>query len=370
MQQMLLKRLIVRILQFFNYNYQTLSVFHHPGKKVSLPSYLFTFEESQRAFLELSAHSFNYQVDYSLGFRQKEVFTVLLPKVTFLGNSGGLVYQHKLITESVFDTVRLSKSPAFRFPALLWSRKKEGRYTSLMHLPWAETSNYHWFVDALPRLCLLLNHTEEIKLIVPAGMPAFQRQTLDFLLSGKSNITLVSIPKREKWLVEEFLFPSFIAHHNSGYLPPPIIQLIRQKVWQGYGVQESRQKKRLFISRAKTSKRRILNEEALIRLALVHGFQVVWAEDLSYQQQVQLFHQAEVVVGAHGAGLTNILFSEKCTLVELHPANQVKSHYFMLCQALGFAYHYLVGTLPDERWNFQVPEEAFSRLLNQILSTD
>lgn len=365
---MLLKRLIVRILQFFNYYQLTQSVFHHTGKKVVLESYVLTFNAAETGFLRRCAHSFNYQVDYTLGFRQKEVFTVPLSGVTFLGHSGALLDRHKLITESVFDGLRLSKSPAYRLPALLWRREKKGRYTSLMHLPWAQSSNYHWFVDALPRLCLLLNQQQEIKLIVPRHMPAFQRQTLAFLLDGHANFSLVAIPANEKWQVEEFLFPSFIAHHNSGYLPEAIIRQIREKIWRGYGIRKDNSRLRLFISRAKARKRRIRNEEALVAVLAPYAFQVVYAEDLSYLEQVQLFYQAEVVVGAHGAGLTNILFSESCTLVELHPDTQVKSHYFMLCRALDFSYYYLVGSQPDAHWDFVVEEYAFSALMNQVMN--
>ncbi len=54
--------------------------------------------------------------------------------------------------------------------------------------------------------------------------------------------------------------------------------------------------------------RKIINEAKIVELVKSHGFQVVFCEDLSYSQQVQLFAEAELVVGMHGAGLVNQIY--------------------------------------------------------------
>ena len=364
------KKWVGKVLSFTNYFYKTTSVFHHPAKKVLQPAYVVTFNPKETDFLTLCAHSFNYQIDYALGFRQKEVYTVPLQQVTFLGNSGALLLQDSLITESVFDSLRLVKSSAFKtFSWLGLTHKKKGFFTSVMHLPWAAQSNYHWFLDCLPRLYSLLDQIREpIQIIVPRQMPAFQRETLAFLLKDHRNFTLLPISKHEKWHLTDFIFPSFVSNHNSGYLPTAILQQIREKTWRGYGVEAAAEKKKLFISRRKASKRRVLNEEALVQLLRPYGFQVIFAEALTYQEQVQLFYNAEYVVAPHGAGLTNILFSKKCKVWELHPADVVKSHYFMLCKALAFDYFYSIGTLSGANLDFEIDEAEMAATLPTFLS--
>ena len=365
---MLIKKWVEKVLTGINYYYKTISVFHHPAKNVVQPGYLVSFNESETDFLRLAGNSFHYQVDYSLGFRQKEVFIVPLADVTFLGNSGAIILKDKLITESVFDTQRLVKSPAFKTPRLSLLRKKTGLFTSILHLPWAEQSNYHWFLDCLPRLHYLLETVQEpIKIIVSDRMPAFQQETLNFLIKDKPNFSTLAINKHEKWRLTNFIFPSFASNHNSGYLPTAFLQKIRREIWAGYKVQDYLGKTRLFISRRKASKRRILNEEALMEVMKPYGFQLVFAEDLTYQQQVQLFFNAELVVSAHGAGLTNVLFCKSCKVWEIHPANEVKSHYFMLSKALGFEYFYTIGSEADGNLDFTVDEEAFGQKLQAFL---
>ena len=367
---MLVKKWVGKVLTFINYYYKTVSIFHHPDKKIVQPSYLVSFNESETEFLKLAARSFNFQVDYSLGFRQKEVFTVNLSAITFLGNSGASISGDMVITESVFDAQRLVKSPAFKTPAWMgFSQKKKGLFTSILHLPWAEQSNYHWFLDCLPRLYYLLETVQEpVQIIVAEHMPAFQLETLVFLLKDYNNFSLVSINKHSKWQLPLFVFSSFVAHHNSGYLPVNVLNSIREKVWRGYEVEPSVGNNRIYISRCKAKKRRILNEEALVQVLEQHRFQIVLAEELTYKQQVQLFYNAMYIIAPHGAGLTNILFSKQCKVWELHPADQVKSHYFMLCKALEFSYEYTIGTTSDANLDFVIDEKDFTQNLQTFLA--
>jgi hypothetical protein len=47
------------------------------------------------------------------------------------------------------------------------------------------------------------------------------------------------------------------------------------------------------------------------------GIVPVDTERLSILDQIQLFKQARLIVGSHGAGLTNVIFSERAEVVEL-----------------------------------------------------
>lgn len=364
------KKLIYYFSAAINYYYQAVSVFHHPRKKVIQESYLVNFTPEEETFLEKCAQSFNYAVDYSKGFRQKELFIVPLTTVTFLGNSGAVVLNGKIVTESVFDQMRLVKSPAFRSPALLVPKRKTGRYVSIMHLPWAETSNYHWFLDVLPRLFLLQHIPEPLTLIVPQDMPVFQRETLNFLLVDCRHVKLETIAKNEKWQITDFILPSFVANHNSGYLPEIILKKMRSTIWAGYNVINEKPPKRcIYISRQKAKKRKILNEEEVLAALQPYQVEVIFAEELSYQQQVQLFYNAAVIIAPHGAGLTNILFSQQARVLELHPADIIKSHYFMLSKGLKFPYFYSIGSLSDHEFNFTADIPDFKLQLERLFTT-
>jgi hypothetical protein len=48
------------------------------------------------------------------------------------------------------------------------------------------------------------------------------------------------------------------------------------------------------------------------------------------------------VVGTHGAGLTNVLFSDAVKVIEIFPSWYVLPHYLYLCRSLGHPYDYCV----------------------------
>jgi len=320
-----------------------------------LPGHVVTFDAAETTFLEQAAASFNYSIDYSLGYRQKEQYLVRLRDIEFLGNSGAVVQDGKIVVESVFDGSRLAKSPAFKSPALLLPKYKRGLYTSVLHLPWAGNNNYHWFIDCLPRLYFVLQTMQEpIHIIMRRDLPEYQVQTLQFILQDCPDARIEFIGRYEKWQVEELILPSFVSNAQSGYLPAGISAWLRQKIWQGYNVHRANRKRRIYISRANARTRRVLNEAELLPILARYDFEIFRAEELSYQQQVQLFYEAEAVVAPHGAGLTNLLFAEQCQVLEFHPANQIKTHYFLLCKGLGFAYSAVTGSAGDALENYTI----------------
>jgi capsular polysaccharide biosynthesis protein len=71
----------------------------------------------------------------------------------------------------------------------------------------------------------------------------------------------------------------------------------------------------IFLSRRDSRVRVLLNEDELIRALEPLGFRVIVAGEMSVREQIEAFSQARVVVGAHGAGLTNLVFAPSCAFV-------------------------------------------------------
>ena len=363
----LLRKTVLKILSAVNYYYRAVSVFHHAGKTVLRPVEMVHFNESEQKFLTLCAASFNLEPDYSRGMWQKEISVTKLQNAVLLGNSGALALHDKIVVESVLDQRRLSLSPAWRMPAFMLKTRKKGLYASIFHFPWAETSNYHWFLDCLPRLFVLVQTVKEpLTLIANANMPPFQYDTLNFLLKDYPNIDVAYIRKNEKWECENILMPSFVANNVSGYLPKEVSSFLRANILKGYRIEPKNPYLKIYISRSRATKRRIKNETDLLPVLEKHGFEIVRPEELSYREQVQLFAECRVIAGPHGAGFTNTFFAQKATVLELHPATAVKPHYFLLSKGLDFDYHFLIGSEADEKLDFEIPVEALERKLDEI----
>ena len=65
--------------------------------------------------------------------------------------------------------------------------------------------------------------------------------------------------------------------------------------------------KRIFLSRKNCNKRQC-NEDELLPILQEYSFQVVYTENLSVAEQIQLFRNAEHVIGSSGAAFTNLIF--------------------------------------------------------------
>jgi capsular polysaccharide biosynthesis protein len=96
-------------------------------------------------------------------------------------------------------------------------------------------------------------------------------------------------------------------------------------------------KQRIFISRKE--KRRVINEDELVAVLSKFGFKSIAPESLSVAEQVSLFAAAEVVIGAHGAALTNTVFCSPGTkVIEIFAPDYVNPCYRKLSSQVGLEY--------------------------------
>jgi capsular polysaccharide biosynthesis protein len=61
--------------------------------------------------------------------------------------------------------------------------------------------------------------------------------------------------------------------------------------------------------------RRPTNEEEIVRRLTEVGFSVLYLTQYSVQEQVAIFSRAKMIVGTHGAGLSNLVFAQAGTIV-------------------------------------------------------
>ena len=105
--------------------------------------------------------------------------------------------------------------------------------------------------------------------------------------------------------------------------------------------------RRLLVSRRDARQRRVANEDALYRVLQPLGFEIVTPGELSVREQIATFRAAEIVVGPHGAGLTNLLFARPGTrAVELRSEQMHRPYFRWIADAAGLDYQ-LVPSPPD-----------------------
>ena len=233
--------------------------------------------------------------------------------------------------------------PHFSFPAI---QPLKGRVALLSGL--SGHVYYHWMVDILPRFGLLQAagwHWDDIDaFVVNSLQQPFQREMLDIL--GIPHTKIIESDRFPYIQATELIVPSFPGHLD--WIPPGTVQFLRSVFLTDRPTPVSPPPplthfpRYLYISRAKASYRRVLNEPEVIQALQPLGFVPITLETLSVSQQVELFAQAEVIVAPHGAGLTNTIFCQPGThIVELASPHYVRTDYWIVSHEVGLS-HYLV----------------------------
>jgi hypothetical protein len=200
----------------------------------------------------------------------------------------------------------------------------QGSYV-LLATPWSERNYYHWMVDALPKLSLLhaIPGGEELPVIIPKELHPYHEQSL--AAAGVPRSRQVAFCNRAVQ-VEHLYYPGLLS--PTGYTSPRAVEWLRQ-TFRPY-MSSGRPFRRLYVTR-RDARRRILNEDEIVDLLSPEGFEVVCPGDMTLFDQIRLFSEAEVIVGAHGAGLTNTMFAaEGTTLIEFFGSNYINGCFWAI----------------------------------------
>lgn len=198
---------------------------------------------------------------------------------------------------------------------------------------------FHWLTDALTRLFVMRNRLDDFILLLP-----WSYQSLDFVhasLKAFGVREVQFIGKDEVLRCRRLFMPTHTA--PSGHYNEEIIRGVRGVLLQAYGDAGFRgDGDRVYISRGRSRKRRIVNEEAVADVLAEFEFKTIYAEDLSFEQQVKICSRARYLVSNHGAGLTNMLFiPQGGSILELrHHTDCINNCYFTLSSALDVNYFY------------------------------
>lgn len=197
---------------------------------------------------------------------------------------------------------------------------------------------FHWLTDVLSRLYVVRDRLPEFLLALPWDFAErdFVKASLECF--GVKSVKFIG--KDEVWFCRKLVMPTHTA--PSGHYNEETIRAVRRHLLQCFGAAPAQTYSRVYVSRGRARKRRILNEELVSEVLREFGFETIYAEDHSFAEQVRLCSQARYLVTNHGAGLTNMLFMPQGSgVLELrHQADAINNCYFTLASALDLNYFY------------------------------
>lgn len=130
-------------------------------------------------------------------------------------------------------------------------------------------------------------------------------------------------------------------------------------------------RRKIYISRAKAPRRRLVNENDIWGLLRNEGFERVFMEDLSFTAQVELLQDASIVVAPHGAGLTNMMFCAPGThIVEIADLSFPNPNFYALASAMEHNYWLVsaegIGEAHPLERDMRVSPLAVRRVLSRL----
>ncbi|TKX66099.1 DUF563 domain-containing protein [Halorubrum sp. SP9] len=210
--------------------------------------------------------------------------------------------------------------------------------------PWS-TGFFHWFAEYLPRL-EGVRHFESVTgekptVIIPNNPP-------DWLIDSVSLLGFES-DRIVEWsggrvAVDRLIVPE-VRHIpvQQGYIHDPFgIEWVGQQLRENVSPSTQRWPSRVYISRDDADERRVVNETQVVRLLEDYGFSRVILSNLSLAEQIVLFYQADVVIGPHGAGLLNAVYSEDVQVIEIF-GDYRNACYYTMSGLEGISYACIIG---------------------------
>jgi capsular polysaccharide biosynthesis protein len=267
------------------------------------------------------------------------LFTAVLTSVQYCSAYDVVLNKKKEIVRESSCTMDESKHFDLRCFYGVPRKRISGYCTALRSV---SNNYYNLLIRNLPRLFAL--HQKEyanlkrIKLLIVDQLRGAESHFLAKICP--QNVEIEFIRDRHLYEIEKFVYTPFLTQQSSGYLPKPYLSFFHERVLPK---RTRRKKERIFVSREKTAMRRILNENVLFRRLKKLHFKKYILENMSFEDQIELFYDAECVVAPHGAGLTNLIFSDQVKVLEIFPFRFVKPTFYYLSKCMGHDYHYVCG---------------------------
>ena len=261
------------------------------------------------------------------------IFWSRIPQARLVGSSLALINRSKLLMEeSVFGEKSGLQDPSYNYLMLPKAEFLTGAWTSLISF-WYE-EYYHWFTDVVPRLSLLGEFPEATRILVRRPLRSYQRESLRML----GLLDRVVETTSRHLLLEGYYFSSPVG--MTGCTNPYAVQWLRGNFI--HHKSDASTPRRFFIKR-RGKTRGIVNQEELAESFLSKGWAVISPEDLSLSDQIAHFHNAEVIVGEHGAAFTNLLWCRPgCRVLELCADNFLNGCYEGIAHCIGLRHSFRV----------------------------
>lgn len=225
---------------------------------------------------------------------------------------------------------------------------------------------YHWVVECLTRLFELDFNEKKYPILLPVKFKnlSYAQQSLDLL-----GFSVHYYDTKKPYYVTKLILPSITARGMSFSIESLSFQ---KKVFSNKIVCNNVPYRKIYITRKNSNSRKVLNEHLFVDFFKRYGIEVFNLENLSFIEQVKIFSETTLLIGPHGAGLANMMYLPKESIV-LEIKNKYDDYWNMfygMALDLGHKYFYILAepTTDDTHdSNLIVDIDEFENVIHQII---
>ena len=211
-------------------------------------------------------------------------------------------------------------------------KKFKGRVLSLTQGASGHRNYFHWLYDILPKIniCSKNYNLKDIDYLYISKLETYQKITLEIL--GYDNLKIIDANKNRHIQADEIIcsehpwYKKGFILEEAKKLPEWIVKWISNS-FINHGKHFNCNEK-IFIDRSESSFShcQFINNEEIIEFLKNEGFTSYKVGQLSFQEQIYLFSNAKIIIGAHGAAFANLAFCKKNTkILEIRPKSYPNS---------------------------------------------
>lgn len=210
----------------------------------------------------------------------------------------------------------------------------------------AVSDNYfHWCTEALPKMIYVKNNFKsDIIFFIPFPLSDYQRTSL----------SVCNLKYHESNNDVSLFFNLKVVENltgTTGYYHTVLLKEASQVLKANFKILDNR-KKRVYVTRKNSKRRRIVNEDELIVILLKYEFEIYDFDEVGFEKQIEILANSSIFISQHGAALTNMIFMEAGSrIVELLPkkifndkcyftlaGSMLHKYFFVFCEMNGVSH--------------------------------
>ncbi|MCX2818624.1 glycosyltransferase family 61 protein [Haladaptatus sp. F3-133] len=215
----------------------------------------------------------------------------------------------------------------------------------------------HWLLEDLPRLRACQHYYDKTGrkplILLKKDPPSWAIDTLRLL--GFSSSDWIEWDKRSA-TVSRLVVPklNYVHSHEKQYQPSDR-KWVGEQMKSRIDLDKNEFCRRVFVSRQGQERRKIINFDEVSDTVRNFGFEIFRPEELTTEDQIRLFDQAEVVLGPTGSAFANVIFADSATIIPILPRGWPLDTrllpWHIIASEQDLEYDYLIGDSLDDKNN-------------------